>query len=302
MIIILEGPDGAGKSALAKRLYTWLAGDDDTTTVHHGPYKGIEANELAKLYFASMSQALTHNKHVILDRSWYSEPIYAAVHRKQPSRITTTYRRMLERAALSRGALIIKCLPSFEACLESFNSRPEYLGNTAELEEVYRKYSKWGESFIGVPSIDYNYETMRVEDIIDKIIAHDSSNPYGGGGAFQTGNVLVLCSKWRVANVKPSAVVIPYVNFNEDVSETPSASKVITDELENLGLPESSIYWVNVESTAGVVLSTQIIAELQPSRIIAIGAQPLQWCKANGVEAQCVTHPNKNKPFSLQVT
>ena len=136
MIVILEGPDGAGKTTLAKQLHTWLSASDDCAIVHHGPYEGVVSSELARIYFSSLLNALTYNKHVILDRAWYSEPIYAAEYRKVQSRISIAQRRMLERCALSRQGVVIYCNAPLDACAQVFSTRTEYV-QKAHIARVY---------------------------------------------------------------------------------------------------------------------------------------------------------------------
>ena len=302
MIIILEGPDGAGKSTLAKALYNVLSLEDDTTIVHHGPYRGVEGDELAKMYFGSMLPAISYNKHVILDRSWYSEPIYADVYRKTESRISVAARRMLERCALSKGAVVIYCRPPSEKCHEAFGQRDEYLDSNAQLKEVIDKYEQWTTEFDAIPCIEYDYTIDSLDEICDAIwTTSNHENPYQGGGNFEKGNVLMLCSRWRVQNVKRNAVVVPYINFNEKQNSTPSASTVIANELERLGVSEVDLFWCNVESPDGQVLSTKIIDDMQPSKVIAIGMQPLLWAKSHGIDAIGVPQPNRSSSqFNLE--
>ena len=298
MIIIVEGPDGAGKTTLIKQIYEWLSKDDDTTVVHHGPYKGVGEGEMARIYFNAMSPALTYGKHVIFDRSWVSDPIYGEVYRGGQNRIPLHQRRMLERAALSRGGVMISCRPSFEACAEAFNSgREEYLDNEEQLKQVYDKYTAWERNFTSMPLIEYNYEQDTTQTILNELELHQTQNPYGGGGEFMLGNVLVLCSKWKMATSRPCAVVVPYVNFTDMRPDAPAT--IIANEFERVNLVESDLYWVNVESTSGVALSTKIVHEMRPRRIIAIGSQPKQWCLSNGIDAEFVTHPGRGLEFNL---
>ena len=142
MIIILEGPDGAGKTTLSDKLRQILQQDRMTHVIKHGPYKGLHAEDLCKIYFRSMSQALTYNDHVILDRAWLSEPVYGNVYRNGQCRVDMPRWRMLERVALSRGAIVIHCQPSFELCEQTFTSRAkdEYLDTVKQLKAVYDEY------------------------------------------------------------------------------------------------------------------------------------------------------------------
>lgn len=301
MIIILEGPDGAGKSTLARELYNVLSQEDDTSIVHHGPYKGVDGAELSKLYFASMLPAITYNKHVILDRSWYSEPIYADVYRKTESRITPSVRRMLERCALAKGAVVIYCRPPVEQCIEAFGARVEYLDSTTQLKAVAEKYDQWYDTFNGMPIFEYDYTQQSIDDVLEGLeFLSNPLNPYRGGGNFKKGNILMLCSKWKVQRVKRNAVVVPYINFNEHLNETPSASTVIANELEHLGISEHDLFWCNVEGPDGEVLDTRIIDDMQPSMVVAVGMAPLLWAKSHGIDAVSVNQPNRgSSQFSL---
>ncbi len=96
-----------------------------------GPYKGMNTEDLCRTYFRGMTAALTYDDHVIMDRSWLSEPIYGSVYRKGDNRIDMPRRRMLERAALARGVVVIHCQPDFEVCMQTFKDRieDEYLDN-----------------------------------------------------------------------------------------------------------------------------------------------------------------------------
>lgn len=302
MIVICEGPDGAGKTTLIKHIYNWLSKDDDTTVVHHGPYKGVGEGEMARIYFSAMAPALTYGKHVIFDRSWISDPIYGKIYRNAETRVPLHHRRMLERAALSRGGVVVSCRPSLESCLQAFNSgREEYLDNDEQLEAVYDAYANWERNFNSMPLIHFNYDMATPDYVLKELSYHvHAGNPYGGGGEFMEGNTLVLCSKWRMANTKPNAVVIPYVNFTDDRPDAPAT--LICNEFERVGLQECDLYWVNVENTFGKPLDPKIVYEMKPSRIIAIGAQPMQWCKSNNINAEFLPQPGRGQPFNLGET
>ena len=137
MLIFLEGPDGAGKTTLANQLQQQIPG---LGYVHHGPYPGVQGQELAQIFAGSMKPAL-QGQSLVIDRCWISEPIYSSVFRKTAPRISPVHRRMLDRQALSVWGCVVLCLPSFETCVKAFTSgRDEMLKDTTQLKAVYDRY------------------------------------------------------------------------------------------------------------------------------------------------------------------
>ena len=183
MIIILEGPDGAGKTTLSESLRQRLQSSHMVHVVKHGPYKGVASEDLCRIYFRAMTPALTFNDHVIMDRSWLSEPIYGEVYRNGDNRIDMPRRRMLERAALSRGAVVIHCQPDFEVCAKAFSSRTEdeYLDNLAQLQQVYDGYETLAQR-TALPTIHYDYTQDSIDDVLDKLHTLSIENKASGGG------------------------------------------------------------------------------------------------------------------------
>ncbi len=277
MIVIVEGPPGSKAQETAKLIHMFLSNDDDTSTMVHTNYDNLSPNQQAKLYFSSMTAAITYNKHVVLQGSWLN------------SNIPQTYKQMLDRVALSRNAIVIQCLPSMDACIENEKDNPD------KTESEYRQFLMFVNKFNDMPTFLYDYENTVPSSLLAKIhTASALKNPYRGGGRFAEGNVLVLCSKWRVTrDIRPSAVVVPYINFNEVLGSTPSASSMITNSFIDAGIPEKDIYWVNVESTSGVPLSPDIIAHMKPRHVIAIGTQPRLWAMSHGITADFLTQPNR---------
>lgn len=146
-LIILEGPDGSGKTTLAN----WLAARKTMRIVKHGPYHGATSQLLPAIYESSLGDQ------VVLDRSWLSEPIYGSVMRGGADRIGTPARRVLERAALEYDAIVVLTLPSYETCERTWKARPEseYLPSPEQLHAVYKLYDQGLDT--DLPLFYYNY-------------------------------------------------------------------------------------------------------------------------------------------------
>lgn len=282
MILILEGPDGAGKTTLAETLRQEFQKDRMTHVVKHGPYLGLSAEELCRIYFRSMSQALTYNDHILLDRSWLSEPIYGAVYRNGLNRIDMPRWRMLERAALSRGAVVVHCQPAYEVCAKAFTSRidKEYLDTLQQLRKVYDEYDTLGQG-TAIPVVHYDYENDSVADLLKKVKALSIDNKAAGGGCFKEGNILMLCDKGPRTNVRASAVVVPFINFLDN----DGPSRMLAETLQREGISESQIYWINTQSYLGIATSPDFILQLKPSKIFALGNNAYTWALNNNVQA-----------------
>lgn len=100
MIIIIEGPDGSGKTTLANKI------KDQTgyMLLHRSHKTDTEATSL----FDEYAQVIRAGKNCIMDRGWYSELVYGPVMRDK-SIITYPQMYELERLLAKNGALIIYC-------------------------------------------------------------------------------------------------------------------------------------------------------------------------------------------------
>ena len=101
MILIIEGPDGSGKTTLANQ----LKNQTGYTLLHRTQPKSAE--DKARM-MDEYTQMLKAGKNCIMDRSWYSELVYGPVMRDK-SVLTFPQMYELERLASKNGALIIYC-------------------------------------------------------------------------------------------------------------------------------------------------------------------------------------------------
>jgi thymidylate kinase len=296
MVIVVEGPDGAGKTTLVKALSKRLASQGiDFASSHHGPYKDIEkSGDLARQYFLSMTRSLSYNNVSILDRSWISEPIYSEVYRGTPSRLTNAHVRMLERAALSRGMIQILCRPSYQTCLKVFGERDEYIDKD-NLHDVFVRYDE----LVDGSDIVYNRDVEDVDQVVERILNRIDATPaniFNGGGNYVDPSVLVLCGKWTINNIRPDAVIIPYFGLHNG----PSPSVLLADAFEELGIPESQMYWVNTQTNEGDILTSDIMEFYHPDLVVAIGPIPEQWAKSNGIDCVVIPQPKTGSKINME--
>lgn len=101
MIIIIEGPDGAGKSTLANKIKEQTG----YTLLHRSQPKTEEDKQRMMDEYIQVIKA---GKNCIFDRCWYSEMVYGPVMRDES---VISYQQMyeLERLLAKNGALIIHC-------------------------------------------------------------------------------------------------------------------------------------------------------------------------------------------------
>jgi hypothetical protein len=189
---------------------------------------------------------------------------------------------MLERVALSRGAVVVQCQPAFELCEKTFTSRKaiEYLDTTAQLQQVYDMYMSIGQNS-ALPILHYDYAHDTVDDLLDDIFAQSIENLAAGGGCFKEGNTLLLCDKGPRTNMRASAVVVPFINFLDN----DGPSRMLCAALEQDELYEKELYWINTQTHQGTGANPDFIAKLKPKRIFALGNNAFAWALNNNVTA-----------------
>jgi thymidylate kinase len=141
-IIVLEGPDGAGKTTLARELQEQLG-----ARYIHLTYRFRDKMHVYHSAALKLAYHLSKTQPVIIDRWWPSEIVYADAYRGGSK--FTKYYFLLEHLASEMGLTYIFCLP---------NDRDRYLkhynvlkGKRAEMydEGLDRVYSGYRELFGG---------------------------------------------------------------------------------------------------------------------------------------------------------
>lgn len=143
LTIILEGPDGAGKSTLATKIEQAaisFVGAEGVCKVHADRPKPLEdyfeyfVNIISKAYFDDIDL-------LILDRSWYSEVVYADTMRRTPA-LDIPAVRSLDRFVKSHGGgFIIFCDAADDVLVtRAFKERGEDFVNELQLRYAAASY------------------------------------------------------------------------------------------------------------------------------------------------------------------
>lgn len=258
-LIILEGPDGGGKSTLAAA----LADEFKARVIHHGPYLG--ERRIAHHYLRSVYRALYGNQTIIMDRSWVSEPIYGAAMRGGANRISVHERRILERLALRADAVVLNVRPTFATCEKVWRSRrgEEYVNRAETLKAVYAGYFNLDKNESALPIIRYNREAATVNGVVTMLRALPKSPPpdeVPGIGRYRKGVTLLVGEKM---GGEPLRRDLPFIGRS-------GCSPWLSELLDEHGVLESSLYWVNA-FYLGVSTNLSFIEDLKPKTVIALG-------------------------------
>lgn len=287
MLTILEGPDGAGKTTLARKIERRLA----ATVHHHGAYAGVESTVLR--YWHSIRTA--RHVPVVMDRSWLSEPIYNDLRPVEPryDRVGPAFKRMLARAAWGARALYVLCLPSVETCLRAWRGRPteEMLRREEMVRLVHARYVALTPKNVDGCLVRYDY-TEEGEPDLDRLEALRPPPDRGpGAGHFAPGNVLLVGEQ----HSDPASEVagVPFFSLNRA-----GCAAWLAERLDEAGAQEKDLYWINAIDPRGRHVAPAFVERLEPRAIVALGRVAETWCRVHGVGPYvAVPHPQVWKRF-----
>jgi hypothetical protein len=243
-MILLEGPDGGGKTTVAKTLFSRYSYQ------HNGPPpKGSPADtfwwQLEGLHPQVVPSA--YNEWIV-DRNWPSEQIY---HRfaGRPHVFHPFAQRMFERYMLSVDGVVVICLPPYDVAYETWRRRAdaglELLTEDDQFATMYEFYRSWHESTC-LPVFTYDYTQDTDFALTNGVGFYHVGKPnpapgivYGNPAA----RILIVGEQYNV-RARPQGPHIPFVGTGRN-------GFWLAHQLELLGIPESELAWVNAVQPDG---------------------------------------------------
>lgn len=292
-LTIFEGPDGGGKSTLARQ----FAQATNARYVHFGSFPNVQ--DLARFYVEGMMPALLGYQDVVFDRSWLSEWPYGVAFRDGKDRIGHARRRTLERLALRCGAIVVKCLPHVETCLANYRSRKEIemLENEDQLRHVHYCYNHL-ETDLHEWHFDYEDDALEIDGRVSLVETSRHLNPAHPLDSGTTGNwkadiAIVGDAPSDHRNVD-SLLQYPFGSFS------PLGSSLwLTQKLHEAKIDELELLWANASNG-------QDLQYLRHKKhVVALGENASIALKARNIAHEKVPHPqswkrfNNSKPYPL---
>ena len=143
MILIIEGPDGSGKTTLANK----ISQQTSWPIIHRTQPK---SDDEKKTMMDSYLEVISSGRNCIFDRSWYSEMVYGPIMR-DTSVISYAQMFTLERKLSKRGAMLIHCTGPSDILWKRCQARGE--NYIVDRQTYTRIYSGFGELMYDVPHI-----------------------------------------------------------------------------------------------------------------------------------------------------
>lgn len=282
-LVILEGPDGAGKSTLVEQLRKEyeLSGEFRTVrVVHHGPYRG--ETKIAARYFTPMARCIVErDTALIMDRSWLSEPIYAKAMKRGGSRITFEEDRMLSRAALALDASLVICLPPLETVLEN---RPDDWWITdahTSYAEVIAEGLTLRAGWVGAhlpPAIEFDYTEDYFHTSLLKMRRYPNTGP--GAGVMAPDAILMVGDRPNTARHGDVKHRVPFVSFGR----RDGCSWWLANQLDRGFISELELYWINAYDKLGEPTEAEFIETMRPRAIVLLGLNAMKWYRKTAAD------------------
>lgn len=250
--IVVEGPDGVGKSTLAQELVRQSGG-------HYMHLTYRFKDRMFDYHWAAFELALKwlEKGPVVLDRWWPSEIVYAAAFRggsKWPMGS-----RMLERAGMKHGVHYVLCLPqNKQQYLEFYESTKaateDVAGQRSVLFDLYHAwYHRMGQrDDFQIYDMWHNEQGGRLQEYAQMTLEHVQDRLAGLPGFMTDRN-----DRRFAGNPRPEVLLVGKGNRSNNrrklwpFFEHANSSLWLAKKLEQVGIREFDLGWLNMFAPDG---------------------------------------------------
>lgn len=157
-VVILEGPDGGGKTTLASQLRE----EYGYRIVKTGP---PAPGDIFRQYADALVMAL-EGPTTVFDRHYLGESIYGPILRGV-DRLGVEGRDTIERIITERGVRLIIVCPPWETLVTGWGSKEDLLKNESTLRTVYDRY---GEEAARLGLTPYDWIAPNADEVLRRMI------------------------------------------------------------------------------------------------------------------------------------
>jgi hypothetical protein len=276
-VVILEGPDGGGKTTLAR----WLRDQRGYQIVKTNAPSPKE--NVFKSYTDSLLAAVESGQPTVLDRHYLGEGIYGPLLRGE-DRLGRQGRDLLERLIAACGVRLVICSPPWAELVKGWAGKDDLLKRQAQLRQVRQAYLSESRR-LGLEVYDWT----RAADGPAPYLKATSSLPDGVTG-YHTADVLFIGER---AGKKTVVWDLPFHNVT-------GSAKYLWDTLQSIdGWEERRGAWTNAFDAEGKPRALWMIVNALPRvrRVITLGEVADCECVRQGVNNVVVPHPQYWRRF-----
>lgn len=281
-VIILEGPDGSGKTTLAKQLSANYAYE----YVHFGP---PTSDNVLETYATALYDALNGEDDVVFDRLHVGERIYGKIVRDN-DKLTRHGEVLMNRLMKATDTLLVFCLPEYEVSYANWKRRhrTELVKDHVDYGLVYAGYNDRAFSPMYAWAARYDYMKMGLDEacsVLHHLKRPLATLPEGVIGDPRARYLFI----GDVANQR--YLDLPFFALN-------NCSGYLNDCLEDAGFTEDNVAFTNARYLDKTPRNLRAIWDaMGKPKVCALGSQAWQRCLVNHVPCTTVPHPAFWKRF-----
>ena len=276
-VIILEGPDGGGKTTLAR----WLRDQRGYQIVKTNAPSPKE--NVFKSYTDSLLAAVESGQPTVLDRHYLGEGIYGPLLRGE-DRLGRQGRDLLERLIAACGVRLVICSPPWAELVKGWAGKDDLLKRQAQLRQVRQAYLSEARR-LGLEVYDWT----RAADGPVSYLKVMPSLPDGVTG-YHTADVLFVGER---AGKKTVVWDLPFHNVT-------GSARYLWESLQSVdGWEERRGAWTNAFDAEGKPRALWMIVKAlsRTRRVIALGDIAHRECKHQDINDVVVPHPQYWRRF-----